>query len=275
VDRVDAAAPAKPRSSWAPRDANVVQKTASVFGEQWTEFGVDAAVSRADLLLHLPNAWDESVFSGRVLDVGCGMGRYAALVAEYGGEVVGVDVSRAVEKAAELWPQCSFVQADIIDPPFAPESFDLVYSFGVLHHLPDPIRGLLRCHELVKPGGRLLVWVYSSHGGILRKGRRTARRVVGRAPVFLRPLAYTAAALIFVAYVAPRRLTGRRGGRMSYYQSKSFRQLFIDCHDALAAPTELYVTESDCRQWLSVLEARDSGYERRRDGSGWVLWALK
>jgi len=260
---------------WAPVDAALVEETASAFGAQWTEFGLDAAVSRADLLLHLPAEWDELVFSGRVLDVGCGMGRYAALVADYGASVIGVDVSCAVEKAAELWPRCSFVRADIVATPFLPETFDLVYSFGVLHHLPDPIRGLCCCYELVKPGGRLLVWVYSSHGGILRRGRRIARKAVRQAPLLLRPLAYAAAGLIFLTHVLPRKVTGRRDGKLSYYRSKGFRQLFVDCHDALAAPTELYLSDQDCREWLSALGARLSGFERRGDGSGWILWAVK
>ena len=190
-------------------------------------------------------------------------------------DVIGIDLSTAVEKAAKLWPHCSFVQGDIVAPPFTPESFDLVYSFGVLHHLPDPFRGLRRCYELVKPGGRLLVWVYSSHGGILRTGRRFARRAVRRAPLLLRPLAYAAATLLFLACVMPRKAMRSRGGRLTYYSSKRFRQLFVDCHDALAAPSEVYLSEHDCRQWLSALGGRRSGFERRRDGSGWILWAVK
>jgi SAM-dependent methyltransferase len=275
VARVEPANRPQSENEWAPLDAALVEATASAFGAQWTEFALDALVSREDLLLHLPKAWDESVFSGRVLDVGCGMGRYAGLVANHGAEVVGIDVSSAVEKAAELWPQCAFVRGDIVAPPFMPESFDLVYSFGVLHHLPDPLRGLRRCYELVKPGGRLLVWVYSSRGGILRKGRRFARDAVRRAPMLLRPLAYAAAALLFLACVIPRKLTGGCGGRLSYYRSKRFRHLLVDCYDALAAPSELYLSEHDCEQWLLVLGAPRSGFERRRDQSGWILWAIK
>jgi SAM-dependent methyltransferase len=275
VARVEATNAPHSKSESASLDAALVEATASAFGAQWTEFALDAAVSREDLLLHLPSAWDESVFSGRVLDVGCGMGRYTALAADHGAEVVGIDLSGAVEKAAELWPHCSFVQGDIMAPPFTPRSFDLVYSFGVLHHLPDPIRGLCRCYELVKPGGRLLVWVYSSHGGILRGGRRIARKAIRQAPLLLRPLAYAAAGLIFLTYVAPSKITGRHAGKLSYYRSKGFWQLFVDCHDALAAPTELYLSEQDCREWLCALGAPLSGFERRGDGSGWILWAVK
>jgi SAM-dependent methyltransferase len=264
-----------PERAWAPAEARLNQKTASAFGAQWNEFGREAAVSTSDLLLHLPTGWDESVLRGRVLDVGCGMGRYAALVSAYAADVVGMDVSRAASKASELWPNCSFVQADIVSPPFPSESFDLVYSFGVLHHLPDPVRGFRRCYDLVRPGGRLLVWVYSAHGGILRRARRVARSAALRIPWLRRPVAYAAASLIYLVYVVPRRMTGRGSRRMTYYDSKRFRHLFIDCYDALTAPAEIYLSEDDCRRWVAALGARRSGFERRRDGSGWILWAQK
>jgi SAM-dependent methyltransferase len=275
VARLEGAESVSLESGWSPPDAALIEQTATAFGAQWTEFALDAAVSCDDLLLHLPGDWDESVFAGHVLDVGCGMGRYAALVADHGADVVGIDVSRAVEIAAELWPQCSFLQADVLAAPFRPGSFDLVYSFGVLHHLPDPPRGLRRSYELVKPGGRLLVWVYSSHGGVLRSGRRLSRKAVRQRRWLIRPVAYAAAAAIFVACVLPQRLSRNRRGRLPYYSTKPFRQLFIDCHDALAAPLEVYLSDQDCRDWLAALGARRSGFEPRRDGSGWILWAFK
>jgi ubiquinone/menaquinone biosynthesis C-methylase UbiE len=52
------------------------------------------------------------------------------------------------------------VQADLHNPPFALESFDFIYSIGVLHHLPDPevaFRNLLR---FLKPGGEVQIYLY-------------------------------------------------------------------------------------------------------------------
>ncbi len=263
-------------AAWGVADAAVVRASGREFGRQWNELGEQARVSLDDLRLHLPSGWDDSTFGGDVLDAGCGMGRYAALAASLGANVCGLDVSDAVDKGAALWPELTFVQADLAAPPFAPASFDLVYSFGVLHHLPDPLRGFRACFDLVRPGGRLLVWTYSAHGGPFRAGRRFGRAITRRFGFAPKPLAWAATLSIRAACLLPGRLSPRgAGGRLRFYANKGLRQLYVDCHDALAAPHETYLTEDDCRAWLAALGDADGGYERRRDGSGWLIWARK
>ena len=264
--------------AWGTDDAGLVSATSAAFGHQWVTLGDGAAVAAADLQLHLPAGWGLSVFQGQVLDAGCGMGRYTAQVAALGAVAAGLDLSEAVDKAAECWPEAPFFQADIVAPPFRHGSFDVVYSFGVLHHLPDPLRGFRSCFNLVKPGGLLLVWVYSGHGGALRRGRRWGRRLVARAPALLTPLAASAAAALWLGYLLPRRRlrrTGDSGGKLSFYDDKGPRQLYVDCHDALSAPSEVYLGAEDCRRWLAAIAATESGFERRSDGSGWIIWARR
>ena len=258
---------------WSEEQSVLVAETGKAFGDQWTALAEDAVVTRRDLELHLPRGLDLSVFSGRVLDLGCGMGRYTALVAELGAEAVGLDVSRAVDTAARLWPNARFVQADVVAAPFAPASFDVVFSFGVLHHLPDPLRGFRSAFGLVKPGGLLLVWVYSAHGGLPRRIRVALRRVVHGRPALLRPLAWLAALSLYWLHLRPLQLLGRRPKRFLFHADKGFRQLYVDCHDALAAPTEVYMSEAECRCWLESVSASAGGAERRSDGSGWIIWA--
>lgn len=261
--------------AWRESDRGLASRTADAFGEQWTKLGRDASVTRADLLMHLPSRWNASVFAGLVLDAGCGTGRYAALVAEYGAEVIGLDASRAVDEAARLHPELSLIQADLAAPPFKDGTFDLVYSFGVLHHLPDPVMGLHASFRLVRSGGRLLVWVYSRHGGVFRRGRRLVRRMTARAPALVPLLAAVATGVLWTLYLWPHRLARRAPARLSFYGDKGLRQLYVDCHDALAAPAEIYLGEEDCRAWLESLPAAEKGFEQRRDGSGWLLWAIR
>jgi SAM-dependent methyltransferase len=106
--------------------------------------------------------------SGRlVLDVGCGMGRFADVVSRWGGKVIGIDLSLAVEAAhANLGSRenVRILQADLFRLPFRPETFDLVYSLGVLHHTPDCQKAFRQLVPLVRPGGRLCVWVYAKVG---------------------------------------------------------------------------------------------------------------
>lgn len=96
---------------------------------------------------------------GRVLDVGCGTGRFiGALPQRY--DAVGVDASEGMlELARRKGIQVAQAGADSL--PFDDRTFDLVTTFAVLHHLIDPevVRGALgEMARVVKPGGAVLVW---------------------------------------------------------------------------------------------------------------------
>lgn len=101
-----------------------------------------------------------------VLDAGCGNGSSTLGMARLGAFAVGLDQSSGLDKAVEyLTPAdrglaLSYVQGNLMDAPFAPASFDVVFSAGVLHHTPDTRQAFLALAPLVKPGGRYYVWLY-------------------------------------------------------------------------------------------------------------------
>src|SRR4029077_13534357 len=110
-------------------------------------------------------------------------------------EVVGMDMSRAVEAAAEnlvAYPHAHVVRGDALAPPLSRGSFDLVFSIGVLHHTPSTARAVASVARLVKPGGTLAVWLYSrrlrvSHLGSELMRPRTSRVARGRRLGHVRP----------------------------------------------------------------------------------------
>lgn len=107
---------------------------------------------------------DDSFLRGkRVLDAGCGPGRFTVVAAQTAGHVVGLDFGDHVDRAAQRcreFPNTDFVQGSALQPPFAPGTFDYVFTIGVLHHTPDPRLGCVSLGELVAPGGAMSVWVY-------------------------------------------------------------------------------------------------------------------
>lgn len=117
-----------------------------------------------------------------VLDVGCGMGRFAEVATRWGAHVVGIDLSLASEVAAKNLAErnATIFQADVFKIPFAAESFDYIYSIGVLHHTPDCERAFKSLPRLLKPGGRIAIWLYSSYNPWYRMSdvyRKITRRM--------------------------------------------------------------------------------------------------
>lgn len=136
---------------------------AASFGRQWNRYDVARDDEDEATFLVKTGIAPAALAGLLVLDAGCGGGRYARLAGRHGAKVVGVDLSTAVEKAAELCadlPDVSIVQGDLLDLPLAERQFDLAFSIGVMHHSPDPRRAFAQVAARVKPGGRLAVWLY-------------------------------------------------------------------------------------------------------------------
>jgi 2-polyprenyl-3-methyl-5-hydroxy-6-metoxy-1,4-benzoquinol methylase len=104
--------------------------------------------------------------SGKVvLDVGCGMGRYSDVASRWGATVVGIDLTSAVDAAQSNIgdrKNVNLAQADIFKLPFADKTFDYIFSIGVLHHTPDTKAAFDQLPRLLKPGGKIAVWIYST-----------------------------------------------------------------------------------------------------------------
>lgn len=133
-----------------------------------------------------------------VLDVGCGMGRFAEVASRWGANVVAVDLSLAVEAARENLadrPNVAILQADCFALPFPSETFDAIYSIGVLHHTPDCAAAFRALVPLLKPGGTVAIWVYPEMDRWVRTAslyRRLTTRVPHR---LLHALCYVAVPL--------------------------------------------------------------------------------
>lgn len=101
-----------------------------------------------------------------ILDAGIGAGRYADIVSQWGGEVIGIDLSFAVDAAQKNIGKRTNVhvmQADIFNLPLKNNIFDVIYSIGVLHHTPDTKKAFLSLLPYLKSGGEIAVYIYSKN----------------------------------------------------------------------------------------------------------------
>ncbi len=111
-----------------------------------------------------PEDWRGKSF----IDVGCGMGRNSFWAMKRGAaEGIAIDIDERSLAAARqnlaAFPTMRVVHCSAYQIPFA-DRFDIAFSIGVIHHLDDPLRALKKMVEAVKPGGRVLIWVYGRTG---------------------------------------------------------------------------------------------------------------
>ncbi|MEP6570783.1 MAG: class I SAM-dependent methyltransferase [Acidobacteriota bacterium] len=115
---------------------------------------------------HIPVAADFAGTHGlKVLEIGCGLGTDGAQFAEAGANYTGVDLTEAAVELArqrfELFDlPGKFQTADAENLEFADDSFDLVYSHGVLHHTPETAKAIQEIHRVLRPRGRAVVMLY-------------------------------------------------------------------------------------------------------------------
>lgn len=117
--------------------------------------------------------WSDYPADPLVLDAGCGAAMSGLeLFADVLDRVryLGADISEAVDVAATRFAErglvAGFMQADIMKLPLEPESVDVIFSEGVLHHTDSTRGALLTLASLLKPGGRFLFYVYRRKGPI-------------------------------------------------------------------------------------------------------------
>lgn len=140
------------------------------FSFEWNKFH--------DVQIDILNATGESeeAFQGRtgwrpddlngklVLDIGVGAGRFSEVASRWGSEIVGVDLSFAVDVAHRNIggrENVHIVQADLFCLPFRENAFDAMYSMGVLHHTPDTKRAFDAVVPFLKRNGEFAVFLYA------------------------------------------------------------------------------------------------------------------
>jgi len=243
--------------------------TARSFGYEWQAFSEMLPDYESNFRWYFER-FEPAAFEGSlVLDAGCGTGRHTFYMARSGArEVVAMDFSQAIEVAAynnRANPNTHFVQADIYHPPFRLRSFDLVYSLGVLHHLPDPEKGFRTLLRHLREDGFVNIYLYWNLEGEARwrraalRGVTEVRRLTTRMPhSLLKKMSWLIAAGFQVAFVIPARALDKfaptRGLAarvpLGHYRKYSFRVLYTDQFDRFSAPIENRYGRAEVAEWF-------------------------
>ena len=150
------------------------EEYAQTFGYQWNRFdqlqldrhmGNDLSRER----FFVTTQWPARMDGQRILEAGCGMGRFTQIALETGAEVFSFDLSNAVEanfKNNGGSARVNIFQASIYQIPLRRESFDKIYCMGVLQHCPDVREAFMSLVPFIRPGGEIVIDCYQRHTGL-------------------------------------------------------------------------------------------------------------
>jgi ubiquinone/menaquinone biosynthesis C-methylase UbiE len=165
--------------------------TQDLFGKLWMERSNEKKLDSKYVLEELleRNGFNLKFFKNKkILDIGCGSGRFTLAFAKLGAKLsVGVDlgseglkIGKSMAKKEKI-KNIKFYKSNVLQLPFKDNSFDFVFCKGVLHHTGDTYKGLSELKRVLKLNSNAFIYLYGS-GGIFWKTRKMMRTVMKKIP---------------------------------------------------------------------------------------------
>lgn len=244
--------------------------TVHSFGDEWEKFDTfDAAELQTAGDQYFDIVTSEMLGPDcEALDIGCGSGRWSRYLAPRVNHIEAIDPSDAVHTAAAFTQTCGNVrvtQAGYGGIPFAKNSFDFVFSLGVVHHVPDTAGAVREAADMVKPGGHLLLYIYYSLDNrgasykLLFHASALLRRMVSAMPRGLKFFTCDVLAVIlylpFVSLARFFRFLSPKGNfwkkiPLAYYADKTWRIIRNDALDRFGTPLEQRFSKKEIETML-------------------------
>ena len=251
-------------------DNNIDWETVESFGNEWSIYNsfTDEEVESigSDYFDILPPELQNG--HTKALDAGCGSGRWSKYLSSKVGFIEAIDPSSAVFSAANLLKGISNIrisQASIENIPFEDNSFDLVFSLGVLHHIPDTNKAIKQCVRKVKPGGYFLVYLYynfDNRGWVFKsifKITHFIRKVVSKLPAKIKVFTCDLIAVfVYLPLVLLSRVLDKLNFSkkvidripLSYYRKTSFTVIRNDALDRFGTPLEQRFSKVEIKRMM-------------------------
>lgn len=194
----------------------------------------------------LETAAEKSSFSNKkIIDIGCGHGIMTTKIAEISGLAVGIELSRAVEQAYthNRHQDAHYLQGDLQFLPFETNSFDVLYSSGVLHHTNDTLNSLHLVERFLKNEGRICLWLYHPQKSLIHNLLLQIRNITKRLPV---KVAFVFLSVFFFPFsFLIKKIKNKR--------SVNYREEMIDLLDGFTPEFRHEITHETATEWLHEL----------------------
>ena len=262
-------------------------KTINDFGEEWERFDQSklSDIERSAIFdkYFAIFPWEILPQNAVGFDLGCGSGRWAALVAPRVTELHCIDPAKkalhVAQKALVSFTNIRFHQATVDAIPLPDSSMDFGYSLGVLHHVPNTFAGICACSAKLKPGAPFLLYLYYALDNrpfwfraifALSQG---ARLSISKLPQKLKNLICQAiAACVYYPLAKCAKMLENIGISvknfpLSFYRNKSFFVMQTDALDRFGTRLEHRFTKEEIQNMM-----RDAGFTRIKFSNSEPYW---
>lgn len=262
---------------------NIDKRSVESFGQEWSSFPpwkmseVERRQYFDDYFHIFP--WEALPKDPKGFDMGCGSGRWAALVAPRVGHIDCYDPSEAALAVARRTlaghRNARFMHGGVDNPDFALETYDFGYSLGVLHHIPDTAAALKNCIRPLKPGAPFLLYLYyrfgnrSWHIKAIWRASELLRAVISRLPHRAKNLVTSFLALVLYWPLARLSWLIERLGFNTHefplhsYRNSSFYTMRTDSRDRFGTPLEQRFTKAEIEEMMRAAGLRDITFSDR------------
>jgi ubiquinone/menaquinone biosynthesis C-methylase UbiE len=254
------------------RRDNIDRAVVEGFGDEWSRFDQSALSDSEHRQLFQSYfaifPWEALSANATGMDIGCGSGRWAKLIAPRVGTLHCVDASSealaVARRSLAAFNNVHFHHGTVGSLPFGEDSLDFGYSLGVLHHVPDTQQGMSECVRALKPGAPFLVYLYYAFDNRpawfrgLWQVTDILRRGVSGLPYGLRYLvSQVIAATIYWPLARTAGLIRKLGPRvdafpLSAYADKSFYTMRTDALDRFGTRLEQRFTRDEIARMMEL-----------------------
>lgn len=262
------------------------KKISESFGYEWQKFPEMLKEWEENFNFYFKPLTSLDLLKGKIiLEAGCGKGRHSYYSAKIAKEIIAIDLSPAIDVAFYNNKNASnvyFIQADIYNLPFRENSFDFIFSLGVLDHLPEPEQGFKKLTKLLKNKAGILVYVYRKypkntfHFYILKLVNYFRYLTTRISLKLLYLFCYPIAILSYLIFVLPFKVFLKKTDKVNWplksYSDYPFRVFLNDIFDRFSSPIENRYSEEEISAWYQKAGLKNI---KILSGGGWRVFGIK